>query len=231
MFIKHKTLGVVATLVLAGSVSATDTLPARAATSACGAQCISIFSKELGNYKQPGAVEDVLDGIATAGQPVILKQGSGVDSSADLIPTGGHTVSDFYKSGMVSADVNSRYGPLKAAQIEYAPGGKPTGLCSGLAKLPYENEGLTLVPCNVPALTVWIIDTADSPTTAAAGYFPLVSASTTDFARPFAMVVSQTEVANHATLHIYAGQLQFNGSDKTLPDSQLWGAHPGVLGP
>jgi hypothetical protein len=54
---------------------------------------------------------------------VILKQGSVSDTSEDTIPTGGKVVGDFYKSGMVSARVNSHYAGLKAAQIEYAPAG------------------------------------------------------------------------------------------------------------
>ena len=99
----------------------------------------------------------------------------------------------------------------------------------GLSKVAYENEGLTLQPCSVPALTVWIIDTADSPTTAAAGFFPIVNASTSDFARPYAMTLSQTEIANHKTLRIYVAQLQFQDGGKTLQDKQLWGAHFGAL--
>lgn len=231
MFIRRKVLFGPAMLAIVSSVTTAGTLPATAATPVCGVRCISIFSKELGNYKQPGAVEAVLDGSATVGRAVILKLGSGSDTSEDLIPTGGRFVSDFFRSSMVSAEVNARYGSLKAAQIEYAPKGKPTGLCVGLAKVAYENEGLTLQPCNVPGLTVWIIDTNDSRTTAAAGYFPIVNASTTDLTRPYAMSLSQTEIDNHETLRIYVNQLQFQGRDRTLMDQQLWGAHFGVLNP
>jgi hypothetical protein len=231
MSIGHKITDVAALLALAGSLTAAGTISATAATLGCGAQCISIFSKELGTYKQPGVVEAVFDGPATVGRFVILKQGSSLDTWEDLVPTGGHVVSDFYKSGMVSAAVNARYGSLKAAQIEYAPGGTATGLCVGLPKVAYENEGLVLEPCTVPALTVWIIDTADSPSTAATGYFPIVNASTTDLTRPYAMSLSQTEIANHQTLRIYVAQLQFQGVDKAVPNQQLWGAHFGVLTP
>lgn len=231
MSIRPKMLLAVATLTLVCCVGAGGTLSATAATPTCGPHCISIFSKELGTNKQPAVVEDVLDGAATVDQPVILKPVSGLDTSQDFIPTGGHLVSDFYKSGMVSAEVNSHYGSLKAAQIEFAPEGKLTGFCVGLAKVAFQNEELTLRPCSVAALTVWIIDTADSPATAAAGYFPIVNASTTDFSRPFAMDLPQNEVANHETLQIHVSQLEFSVSDKTLPDRQLWGAHFGVLTP
>jgi hypothetical protein len=211
------------------AVPVAATVSATAATPACGAQCISIFSKELGSYKAPGVVEDVAGGSAIVGQPVILYRAANSITSEDLVPVGGHVVSDFYKSGLVSAAVNARYGSLKAAQIEYAPEGKRSGLCVGLAKIAYQHEAATLQPCSVPALTVWIIDTADSPATAGAGYFPIVNASTTDFTRPYAMSLSQTEIANHQAPQIYVAQLHFEGADKTLPDKQLWGAHFGAL--
>lgn len=229
MLTSRNLFAVAATLVLIGMISGAWTLSATAATAACGPNCISIFSKALGTYKQLGPVEDVLDGAAVAGQPVVLRPFSASDTSGDFMPTGGRIVSDFYKSGLVSADVNSHYGALKAAQIEYAPGGKPSGLCVGLAKAPYENEGLTLQPCTVQGLTVWIIDTADSPATAAANYFPIVNASTTDFSTPFAMNLPPTVADNQKPPQIQVSRLQFAASDKTLLDRQLWGAHFGPL--
>jgi hypothetical protein len=63
-------------------------------------------------------------------------------------------------AGLVSAVVNSHYGTERAAQIEYAPLGVPTGLCAALATSAYQNEGLSLQPRSTPGTTVWIIDTA-----------------------------------------------------------------------
>ncbi|HET7742064.1 MAG TPA: hypothetical protein VFL67_15570 [Mycobacterium sp.] len=115
-------------------------------------------------------------------------------------------------------------------QQEYASFGIGTGLCVGLPSVAYQNEALTLRPCNVPGVTVFIVDTRDSPTTAAAGYFPIVNASTTDFSRPFAMDLPQDEVASaHQTLQIRIRHLQFLTDEKTLRDRQLWGFHSGVL--
>ena len=229
MSIKRKMLGAVAALTMVGVVSGVQAFSARAATPACGAQCGSVFSRELGTYAQPNVVEDVLDGLANVGQPVILKQASGSDPSEDIIPHR-ELVSTFYAAGMVSAAVNDHYGGLLAVQQEYAPFGIGTGLCVGLPSVAYQNEGLTLRPCNVPGVTVFIVDTRDSPTTAAAGYFPIVNASTTDFSRPFAMDLPQDEVASaHQTVQIRIRHLQFLTEDKTLRDRQLWGFHPGVL--
>jgi len=123
-------------------------------------------------------------------------------------PGGGH-VSDFYAAGMMSAEAESHYGSLRATQIEYAPSGVRTGLCVGLMTVAYQNEGLTLQPCNLPAVTVWILDFPDSPATAPA-WFPIVNASTTDFQRPFAMSLPRDEVesARHI-LQIHVRHLQF----------------------
>jgi hypothetical protein len=227
---KRKVLAVVATLTVAVGVTAGGTLSASAATQACGAGCISIFSHELGTYAQPNAVEDVFQGVANVGQPVILKEPSGSDPSEDLLNRPGPHVSDFYAAGMVSAEVNSRYGNLVAAQIEYAPSGSGTGLCVGLATVAYQNEGLTLQPCSVSATTVWIIDTPDSPATVADHIFPIVNSSSTDFSNPFAMSLRQDEIASDVhTLQIVARRLQFRSGDHLLPDSQLWGALFGPL--
>ena len=224
MSIKRKLLVAAATLSILGGVSAS----ANAATPQCGLMCGSVFSRELGSYAQPGPVEAVLGGVARVGQPVILKPASGSDPSQDIIPHG-QPVSEFYAAGMVSADVNSHYGSLLGVQQEYAPYVVGTDLCVGLAKVAYQNEGLTLQPCDVSARTVWIIDTPDSPATAPL-YFPIVNASTTKFERPFAMDLRRDEVVNERkTLQIHVRRLKFLTDDKTLPDSQLWGFIQGAL--
>jgi hypothetical protein len=223
--IKRNVLAVAATLTIAGGVIAVGTPATSAATPECGDDCISIFSRELGTYAQPNVVETVLDGVAKVGQPVILKRASSSDPSQDFLPRGG-LVSDFYAAGMVSAEVNSHYGGLNAAQIEYAPFGMASGLCVGLATIASQNEGLTLQPCTVPATTVWIINTSDYP----AGYFTIVNGSTTDFSRPFAMTYPRDQqAADQRTQQIKVRRLQFLSNEHTVPDRQLWGALFGVV--
>ncbi|TCM46924.1 hypothetical protein [Kribbella sp. VKM Ac-2568] len=161
MSIKRKVLTGAATLTMVGAVTTVGTVFASAATPECGDVCISVFSKVLGAPAHPSFVEAVLGGVATVGQPLILKQASGSDTdpSEDIIPYGG-SVSAFYAAGMVSAEVNSHYGSLTAVQQEYAPLGVPSGLCVGLASVAYQDEPLTLQPCSVPATTVWILNPA-----------------------------------------------------------------------
>jgi hypothetical protein len=224
MSIKSKALAAAAALTVAAGLSTVGTLPASAATPQCGPHCIQIFSAKFGTNANPNFVETVFQGVARVGQPTILARPSSSNPAGDLIATapGGGLVSDFFAAGLVSAAVNQHYGNLNAAQIEYAPFGKPTGLCAGLATTAYQNEGLTLQPCSTPGTTVWIIDTADSPATAADGYFPLVSGSTTDFTHPFAMIIHGNP-AHKRFPQIKVQRLR--GNPDHVRVSQLWGAN------
>src|SRR5215217_6787435 len=219
--IRRKVLAAAATLTIVGGVSAAATGAASAATPECGPACISVFSSELGTYADPNFVEAVLGGgAATVGQPVGLKQASSTDPSQDILP-GGAT-----RGGKVSAEVNSHYGHLDAVQQKYAPFKIESGLCVGLASVAYQNEGLTLQPCDDPT-TVWIIYPAPPATTG--GYFPIVNATTTDFRRPFAMHLPRNEVASGKPLQMQVRRLQYRTGEKTLPARQLWGAVFGEL--
>ena len=226
MFIKIKALAAVATLTVAGGLSTLETLPAVAATADCGPNCIQIFSAKFGTNANPNFVETVWGGVGAVGQPTILARPSSSNPAGDFIATapGKGLVSDFFEAGMVSAAVNEHYGSERAAQIEYAPFGEPTGLCAGLATTAYQNEGLTLQPCSIPGTTVWIIATADSPATAPAR-FPIVSGSNTVFTRPFAMTI-RGNPAHKRFPQIVVQRLR--GNPDHVRVDQLWGAN--ILG-
>ena len=81
-------------------------------------------------------------------------------------------------------------------EIEFAPYGMVTGLCTGVSETPYQNEGLSLQPCKIPGNTVWIIDTSAAPRTAK-GNFALINGSSTDFSQPFAMTYAQQPPAQY----------------------------------
>ena len=93
-----------------------------------------------------------------------------------------------------------------------------------MATTAYQDEGLSLQPCSTPGTTVWIIDTADSPTTAPT-YFPIVNGSDTDFVHPFAMsILGNSLTSGHADHH--AAPDRYPGN---VPANQLWGAHFGPV--
>jgi hypothetical protein len=230
MFIKRMARrGVVGALTIVGCVNAAAALPATAATPACGPTCLSVFSKELGTYAHPNFVEHLFGGVASVGTPTGLNPASGSDTSEDFINPHPGSVSDYYAMGLVSAAVNEHYGNLPASQLEYAPAGTPTGLCVGIAADPYQNEALSLQPCTVPGRTVWIIGTALSPATAAAGFFPIVSGATRDFSRPFTMSYPRHVDTSDELPPIRLRHVQFLGDEGTLPDTQLWGVMRGAL--
>jgi hypothetical protein len=223
MFITRKMWSLVATLALLGaSVATVLSATATAATPQCGMSCSSVYNKGLGF---PGPVEDILDGVATVGQAVILKPNTNSDPSEDQMSHLG-TVSTYFAAGMISADANSHFaGNAKAVQIEYAPNGVATGLCVGLDSLPHENQGLTLQPCSTPYVTVWILDFAHSPVP---GYFAIINSATTDFDHPFAMSLNADETSSdQQLLQILVRRLQWGNGDKTLPDDQLWNIKQG----
>jgi hypothetical protein len=226
---KRKVLAAVATLTIVGGMSAVATGAASAATPECGASCISVFSSKLGTFAQPNFVEAVLGGgRAKVGQPVGLKRANRLDPSQDIkpdAPVPDAKVSDFYAAGMVSAKANRHYGSLPAVQQRYAPFGRMTDLCVGLARVA-QNEGLTLQPCNVPGTTVWIIHEGLATPS---GYFPIINAATTDFRRPFAMHLPRNDLASGKPVQMQARRLQFLTGEKTLPARQLWGAVFGEL--
>ncbi|HEX7927937.1 MAG TPA: hypothetical protein VF678_10115 [bacterium] len=223
MSIKSRVLAAVVMLTLVGGAITVEAPPASAATPQCGPHCIQIFSRKFGAPAHPRFVETVFHGVAKVGQPTILARVSNSNPAGDLIAMapGAGLVSDFFKAGMVSAAVNQHYSTERAAQIEFAPLGKPTGLCAGLATTAFQNEGLTLQPCTTPGTTVWILDTADSPATAPT-FFPLVSGSTTDFTHPFAMTIH----GNPAHKRFPQIKVQhLRGNPAHVRDRQLWGAN------
>ena len=226
MSMRFKALAAAATLTIAGGMSAAGALSASAATPACGARCVSVFSSELGTAAQPNFIEAVLGGKASVGELVGLNRATSIDPSEDILGTAG-TVSDFYAAGRVSAEVNSHYGPLTAAELEYGPLGMPTGLCVGVATVAAQNEPLTLQPCRVSSRTVFILGAPN-----AAHYFPIINASTTDFSRPFAMSYPRHVDTTDETLPpIRVRHLQFHGRDHTLSGTQLWGVYRGAILP
>ncbi|MFC5264813.1 hypothetical protein ACFPJ1_22095 [Kribbella qitaiheensis] len=228
MSIKKVARTVVAAVALAGAVGvAALALPASAATPACGANCLSVFSKELGTYAHPNFVEHVFGGVASVGTPTGLAPASGMDTSEDFINPHSGPVSDYYAMGLVSAAVNDAYGSFQASQLEYAPAGVRTGLCVGVADDPHQNEALSLQPCTVPGKTVWIIGSPLSPSTP--GFFPIISGATADFSRPFVMSYPRHVDTSNTLPPIRLRHLQFLGPDRTLHDTQLWGVGRGPL--
>jgi len=225
MSIKSKVLAAAGVLTLAGGLSGIGTVAARAATPQCGKGCVEVYSAKYATATSLGWVETVFMGIPVQGVPTEVRPASGSNPAEDLIiPTGAPVkVSTFYAQGMVSAAVNAHYGSEPAVQIEYAPYGHPTGLCTAVAVTAYQNEALSLQPCSAPGTTVWIIDVNDSPATASQkpSHFPIVNGSDTGFVHPFAMTILGNP-AHHRYTPIILRHLI--GNPTSVPANQLWGS-------
>ena len=131
----------------------------------------------------------------------------------------------FFANGMVSAAVASHYGGsgYAAVQIEYAPYGKPTGLCSGIATTAYQDEALSLQPCSTPDTTVWILDFKDSQIP---GDYSIINASTTDFTHPFVMTILGNPAHQLFTPIILQHLI---GNPGNVPANELWATALGTL--
>jgi hypothetical protein len=220
MSIKSKMLAGAAALTLAGGLSVVGTVAASAATPQCSAAgtCIEVYSAKYATAASLGWVETVFRGIPRRGVPTEVRPASSTNPAEDLmIPLAG-TVNDLYADGMVSAAVNKHFGLDHAVQIEYAPYGQPTGLCTAVAATAYQNEALSLQPCSRPGVTVWILGSS-------AATFPIINGSDTDFARPFVMTILGNPAHQPFTPIIMR---HLTGRSGQPPANQLWGAHFGV---
>jgi hypothetical protein len=242
MSIKSKVLAGAATLALIGGVGTAGALSASAATPSCGRNCIDIFSRAFGTHRTPGFVMDVLRQGAKVGQPIILFRTSNTDPAEDFVPSIQGTTSDFFAAGLVSAAVNLHYGggavgfpDDPAIELEYAPFGVDSGLCTGVAATATAKEGVTLQPCGVSAKTVWILDINDSPVTLRGGYVPLINGSDTNFSHPFVLTYPGNGFpTDKPRPQLFVNNLTGFSHGIGTPigsvnDTQLWGANFGVL--
>ena len=222
MSIKSKVLAAAAVLSLAGGLSAAGAGAASAATPQCANNCLTPKSAAY-----PRFVESALFGIPLRGVPTIVSPAAGWNPGEDFtLPTGTPVnAAYYYARGMVSAALTSQYGGtgFAAVQIEYAPYGKPTGLCSGIATTAYQDEALSLQPCSTPDTTVWILDFNDSQIR---GDYSIINASTTDFTHPFVMTILGNPAQQLFTPIILQHLL---GNPGNVPANELWSTASGTL--
>lgn len=228
MSIKSKALTATATLTIACGLGMTGTLSASAATPQCGGGCVDVYSAGFPIQPTIGFVETVFLGIPVRGVPTVVSPASSSNPAEDLIvpPPGRVPVSQWYQAGMVSAAVAEHFGSEPAVQLEYAPYGKPTGLCTAVATTAYQDEGLSLQPCSTPGTTVWILDLVDSPTPTYTT-FPIINGSDTDFVHPFVMTILGNPADQLFTPIIMRHLI---GSAGSVPANQLWSPGRGPVG-
>lgn len=226
MSMRAKIAAAAAALTIAAGVGAVGTLPANAATRACGINCADWFSAAFGTTAHPGFVLDAVNRAGPTGSSVILARASGANPAEDFVPSDEGTVQDFIQAGLISHGMDPLYGKLEAIELWYAPKDAATGQCLGVGGGTAFIAGLGSIshvdiqPCGVNAGTVWILD---PQTTSTGSIFALISGKTSsDFTHPQALSVLKPGVQLFtAPLVTHIPVLPLN--------HQTWGAVQGVL--
>jgi hypothetical protein len=135
-----------------------------------------------------------------------------------------------------------------AFEIQYTPNGQYSGLCVGVAKAAFQEEGVTLQECGASANTFWVLATNDQPFSRWGdgngndngwnGYdhgrfdFPLINGSDTNYSQPFVLTSPQSSTGKPRpqlqvqNLTGYTdGEFPFFTNFDTVPDDQMWGVH------
>jgi len=158
MSIKSAIVMSAAALTLVAGVGAAGTVTANAATPACGNTCINWYSTAFGITHPPTWVLDVPNQAGRAGSLVTVARASGANQGEDFQLSNQGVVSDFVAAGLMAPGLDTLYGSLPVLEIEYTPGGSPSGQCLGVATAPGLGTPVTLQPCSVSAKTLWIFD-------------------------------------------------------------------------
>jgi hypothetical protein len=162
-----------------------------------------------------------------------------------IIPVGGYT-----PNGQLCNKYNPAYVPKNtttgapancgpadfndpAFVIEYAPLGQDSGLCVGLAKTAYQEEGVTLQTCGASNTTVWAVDLYDQPFESfILGYAPLINGSDTNFSQPFVLTYPQSGYpTDQPRVQLQVDNLSGYTTGfppiinyPSIDDNQMWGA-------
>lgn len=206
---------VVAAVIAAAAGTVLAVPPAMAATTACGAGCVSFYPISTGT-SDVLAVSNPSRSPYT-GESVTIAAASTTNKGEDWVLDEQDPVSAFYEAGLMSAEMNLHWGSDEAYEIDYAPGGSFTGLCLGTTA---SNGGgaVTLRPCGVSAATLWVGDTADQDGRAV----PLINGNDTNYSYPYSLE------AGSVGAQLTSSELL---ADPDYPPSttQEWGTIYGVL--
>jgi hypothetical protein len=182
---------------------------AGAATTQCGSGCATFGVEEYGATY----VMAIPAQVAEQGSVVTLLR-SGDYSSEDFEVSDVGTTTQFYQAGLISAVVYHNWPGYQMYQYIFAPDGNSSGLCVGTATAAANGTGLTLQPCGVSNLTLWL----PLPNEAVDGWEPIVAGSDTRATAPYVITAGRFE-----------GQLTTEEQASPASTSQLWARINGVL--
>jgi hypothetical protein len=198
--------------VSAVTAAAVTTVPANAASRACGDACFTLTAQEFGHEY----VTAVPAGAVTAGTPIVMAPGSAV--------TREDFESSYYGTAsaagqMVSAAVARGWPGDPVYQIFYAPGGVRSDLCLGVAGTAEAGTEVTLQPCGTPQRTEWIALPGDADN----GYTPLISGTDNSTTDPLVLVAN-----NQSSALTTSDLITFPGNAYPATN-EMWQALYGVI--
>lgn len=197
-----------AACALAGGAITAVMPAASAATTECGSGCFTFYAgEEYGD----SYVMDVPAADAEQGSVVTLAP-PGNYSKEDFVSDYAGTTTQFFQAGLIGATLAEKWPGYSMYEYEFAPDGHASNLCVGTATVAADSTGLTLQPCGLNDLTLWM------PLPAYEGWTPIVAGSDNRATAPYVMTTGRFE-----------GQL--NTYELASPDgtSQLWGKLVGAL--
>jgi len=250
--LRNKILAAASVLTLAGGLAAAGaaSIPAKAATPSCGAQCVELYNRAIGHHFDL----DVFRGAPKVAQPIILFSRSNTDAAQDFTVSLQGTVADFYAAGLISGAVAHHYGctvgsgqyqfpscagavNAPAFELEYQPLGQDTGLCMGTPSLAGKPIAVTngtkvaLEPCGEDAATIWIVDTNRQDVPTGADNFVGISGAQTNFSHPYVLTYPgngyPTDVPR-PQLFVHTLQ-RFSQGSPSVYDNEIWRGVVGVL--
>jgi hypothetical protein len=210
-----KLLTGLAAIALAGTALTTmSATTANAASTECGASCMT-FSSEL--FGSGYVVAAVTSRFRLPFQPPgVALAPAGPYESEDFKPVYLASVSTLYSYGIVSAAVDRSWPDDIGYEYLYAPGGVESTLCLGTAGIAAQGTPVTLQPCGVSGQTVWIA-------TASRGEFtPLVNGTDNRSFAPYVLTASTDN--GPLTVQEFIAIIS-----RTPPKNQLWQEIDGVI--
>jgi hypothetical protein len=178
-------------------------------TVACGSNCVSIFSDQLGSSVTMNAFINGDTGVGgKTGTPVNMHVAGNFRPNGDFTPslTGfvfqycGFLANDFFSP---TSFICTHYPFFAVIELNWSPFGNQSGWCAGVSQAT-ANRQVTLQPCGETAKTVWVADRihstngtnclipASPPVSAgdpSVNFCPLINGGDTNFSQPLVLTL------------------------------------------
>jgi hypothetical protein len=200
--VKKSIFAGLAAFALAGGTVIAAAPAAVAATTQCGSACITLAPEEDGSV-YVGALQEreVEQGS------VLTLAGSGPYEGEDFLPLDEGTTTLFWEYGLVSIALAKNWPSQQLYEYEYDPAGQQSNLCIGTAAAAAGGTELSLQPCGVNNLTLWLPETHDVTN----GYVPIIAGSDTRTTAPYVITAGSP-----------GGALTTQEQVSPLQSTQLW---------